>query len=187
MEGDNFEEERWYVSSTYGVQLFQSYYANNEGYGIYRGYWQLKRIIFLIVRNNQHMIFVASRFDAFNERSLICVDDIYFIPLEKQVGHWYSLAGYNISGAVFGVHAGSLYRNEKVCALKHRNDITLTFIFKDSLFTCKGSGHSFYGDKWNAIARLCGGRSYRSFIGDSRLLFSGHCRFFIEHLSPTRH
>lgn len=52
---------------------------------MYRGYWQFKGIVFFVVGDDQKMLSVASGFDTFDECPLVGIDDIYFIPLEKQI------------------------------------------------------------------------------------------------------
>ena len=59
----------------------------------------------MVVGDDEDVVWGAAGLDALDERSLVGVDDIDLVPLEEEAGHGYSLAGHDVSGAVFGVHA----------------------------------------------------------------------------------
>ena len=63
---------------------FEAYNADDEGYGIDILVWQFKRIIFFVVGDNGNMLLVRSRLYAFYDGSLLGVEDVWFVPLEKQ-------------------------------------------------------------------------------------------------------
>ena len=46
---------------------------------------KFKWVVFFVVGHNEDMLTVASWFNTFNERTLCGIDDIYLIPLEKEV------------------------------------------------------------------------------------------------------
>lgn len=75
------------------------------------------------------MILVVSGLDAFDEWSLIRVDDIHLVPLKEELIYGYTLTRNDVTGAVFWVHAGSFDLYKEVGSLECRYYVAVAFVF----------------------------------------------------------
>ncbi len=115
-----------YNYSTY-YRLFQSNDAYDKGHGIDGGYGQLEGVVGFVVGHDEYAVGGGTGFDAFDECALIGIDDVDFVPLEKEVGHGYALAGNDVARGVFGIHAGAFDGYEEVGSLEYGDDVAFAF------------------------------------------------------------
>ena len=109
--------------------LFEADDTDNQGYCIYGCAGEFKGIVFLIIGYDEYMILVVSGLDAFDEWSLIRVDDIHLVPLKEELIHGYTLTRNDVTGAVFWVHAGSFDLYKEVGSLECRYYVAVAFVF----------------------------------------------------------
>lgn len=121
--------------------LFEADESDDECYGIDIFVWEFEGVIVFVVGNNKDVLRVVSRFDAFNERSLVCVEYVWFVPLEEDVGHRHPLTRHDISGAICRVHGVPFHWHEEVCSFEGRDDISFTFMLEHSLLSCESPSH----------------------------------------------
>lgn len=84
--------------------LFEAYKSKHESYAIELTFCKLERIVFGIVGDDKDMVVVGTTPYAFDERALFGVEYVGFVPLEKHVVKRNALAGYEVAGAVCGLH-----------------------------------------------------------------------------------
>lgn len=90
------------MQSSFACVLFEAYKSKHESYAIELISRKLERIVFGIVGDDKDMVVVGTTPYAFDERPLISVEHVSFIPLKEQVAERYALAGYEVAGAVCG-------------------------------------------------------------------------------------
>ena len=134
-----------------GARLFEAHDTNDESDGTDGGTVKLERRVIPVVRNDEYRVIGRAGADAFYQRALVGIQNIHFIPLEKQVGHGYALAGYEVAGRVLRIHRRTLYRYEEISPPKGGDNIPLTLVFEDRRIASKSTGHSRYGQQRNAF------------------------------------
>ena len=154
--------------------LLQSDNANDEGDGIDFGVCEFEWVVLWVVRNDEDVLLVRSRLYALDNGPLLGVEDVWFVPLEEEVAHGYSLACHDVTGEIGWTHAISLYGHEEIRAVECRYHITLALILKNCLFSLKCSSHRTEWNEWNAfLIFLCNSEFICIFVVGRKLLISG--------------
>lgn len=90
------------MQSSFACVLFEAYKSKHESYAIELISRKLERIVFGIVGDDKDMVVVGTTPYAFDERPLLSVEHVSFIPLKEQVAERYALAGHEVARAVCG-------------------------------------------------------------------------------------
>ncbi len=135
-----------------GDGLLQADHADDQGDAAYLVAAKLEGLIGGVVGNDEDVIVRGAAADALDERALVGVDNIDLVPLEKKVGGWHSLAGYDVAGGVLGVHGRAFDRDEEIGPLECRNDISLALVLQHRDVAGERPGHGGDGQKRDTLA-----------------------------------
>lgn len=80
-----------------GGWLLQADHADDQGNTAYLVAAKLEGLVGGVVGDDEDGIVRGTTADALDERALVGVEDIDLVPLEKKVGGWHSLAGYDVA------------------------------------------------------------------------------------------
>ena len=125
------------------------------------GVGEFEGVVVGIVGYDADMLFVGTGLDALDECALISIDDVDFVPLEKEVDQWNTLAGYNISGNICWLHAVAIYTDKEVCPFERWDHIAFAFILHYRNITDQGTSHSINGEKGDSTIGGRGRCCYR--------------------------
>lgn len=169
-------EARGRMGKGLGDGLLQADHADDQGDAAYLVAAKLEGLVGGVVGNDEDGIVRGAAADALDERALVGVEDIDLVPLEKKVGGWHSLAGYDVAGGVLGVHGRAFDRDEEIGPLECRNDISLALVLQHRDVAGERPGHGGDGQKRDTLVahRRRGGKRNIARLWDVR---GGHGAF----------
>ena len=89
---------------------------------------ELERLVIWVVGDDEDVVVIGATPDALDKRPLDGVEDVCFVPLEKQTVKGYTLTGDEVAGIICRLHGVALDLNKEVGAFESRNNVTFTFI-----------------------------------------------------------
>lgn len=133
--------------------LLQPDHADHQRDVVDLGAWQLEGLIVGIVAEDGERFIGGALLHALDERPLLGVEHIYFVPLEEGVQR-HTLAGHDVAAVVLGYHGGSFDGNEELSIFEGGYHIAVAFQLQHHLLAREHARHGIDGDEWDALAGL---------------------------------
>lgn len=170
--------------------LFEAYDSYDECDGVDVFVGKFEGVVVCVVGDDEYVVLVAAGLDALNDCSLRGVEDVGFVPLEKEAGHGDALAGDDVAGDVCWCHGVAFDGHKEVGSAEGGDDVMLAFVFECGLLAFECSGHCAEWDEGDALLggmgwmgdvgtgtffgfSLHGCILFRTFVAVERLLVSG--------------
>ena len=116
---------------------------------------EFKGFVIGVVGNDEDVVLVGSGLDALDERPLVGIEDIDFVPLEEDVFHRNFLASYDVTAIIFRIHAASSNADQELGTLECGDDEAFTFVFEYGLLASECARHGADRYKWDSFGWRC--------------------------------